>query len=324
MQILKKLSLLTVGASFLASSLMAQTFKVLTPPDPNSIPLLVLEAKQKLFLGKDTLKVAKAPSGDISAMKAIMNDKKVDVALFNFIAGGKFYSQGIDHLRLAGVHVWGGVGILSKKEIKPNDWKALKKTRGFALPAIKTPPHMFAMAAMKKNGLNPKRDVKIAGMGPAVAFNTMSMKNRAPSFVLAPEPLLSIVLFKQEKENWEQKYHIFADSAKAITGKSGATPLGAFWIIDDKTKNINNLIDGFNKAIQYINNPANKKEVAQIIAKGFKKHFGQKVPPKVFENTLDRGILKLQFKDAKTVKKQVMKFWSSKGIKVDENIFYKK
>ena len=322
MQIIKKFTLGTVGVMFLTSTLLGQTFKVLTPPDPNSIPLLVLEAKQKEFLGADKLKIAKAPSGDISAMKAIMNDKKVDVALFNFIAGGKFYSQGISHLRLAGVHVWGGVGILSKIQIKPNDWKALKDTRGLSLPAIKTPPHMFAMSAMKKNGLNPKRDVKIAGMGPAVAFNTMSMKSRAPSFALAPEPLLSIVLFKQEKENWEQKYHIFADSAKAITGKSGATPLGAFWIIDD-TKKMDNLIKGFSEAIKYINNPANKTEVAKIVAKGFKKHFGQKVPAKVFENVLDRGILKLDFKNSTQVKKQVIKFWNKKGIKVDENIFYK-
>ncbi len=321
MQMIKRLGFLTISATLLASSLLAENFKVLTPPDPNSIPLLVLEAKQKEFLGTDTLQIAKAPSGDISAMKAIMNDKKVDVALFNFIAGGKFYSQGIDHLRLAGVHVWGGVGILSKTQIKPSDWKALKGTRGLSLPAIKTPPHMFAMVAMKKNGLNPKKDVKVAGMGPAVAFNTMSMKNRAPSFVLAPEPLLSIVLFKQEKENWEQKYHIFADSAKAITGKAGATPLGAFWIIDDR-KDMRNLIKGFSDAIKYINNPVNKREVAKIVAKGFKKHFGQKVPAKVFENVLDRGILKLDFKNSVKVKKQVTRFWNKKGIKVDENIFY--
>ncbi len=312
---------LAIGASLLASSLLAQNFKVLTPPDPNSIPLMVLEAKQKEFLGTDTLQIAKAPSGDISAMKAIMNDKKVDVALFNFIAGGKFYSQGIDHLRLAGVHVWGGVGILSKKDIVANDWAALKGTRGLSLPAIKTPPHMFGMAAMKKYGLNPKKDIKVAGMGPAVAFNTMSRKNRAPSFVLAPEPLLSIVLFKQQKENWEQKYHLFADSAKAITGNSGTTPLGAFWIVNDK-KNMDNLIYGFEKAITFINNPKNKKEVAKIVAKGFKKHFGQKVPPKVFENVLDRGVLKLNFKDAKFVKGIVTKFWKSKGIKVDDKIFY--
>ncbi|MEA1914331.1 MAG: hypothetical protein U9N30_03350 [Campylobacterota bacterium] len=319
---MKKLSLLTLGTLLLTSSLMAQNFKVLTPPDPNSIPLLVLEAKQQEFLGTDTLSIAKAPSGDISAMKAIMNDKKVDVALFNFIAGGKFYAQGINHIKLAGVHVWGGVAILSKKQIQPNDWAALKGTKGLSLPAIKTPPHMFAMSAMQKNGLNIKKDIKVAGMGPAVAFNTMSRKNRAPSFVLAPEPLISIVLFKQEKENWEQKYHLFADSSVAITGKQGASPLGAFWIVDD-TKKMDNLIKGFDQAINYINNPQNHKEVAQIIAKGFKKHFGQKVPAKVFESTLTRGVLKLQFKDSRTVAVQLQEFWNKKGINVDANIFYK-
>ena len=90
MKISSKLSILTVGATLLASSLVAENFKVLTPPDPNSIPLMVLEAKQKEFLGTDTIKITKAPSGDISAMKAMMNDKKVDVALFNFIAGVSF------------------------------------------------------------------------------------------------------------------------------------------------------------------------------------------------------------------------------------------
>lgn len=319
---LKKITLLSMGVALLTTATMAESFKVLTPPDPNSIPLLVLEAKQKEFLGTDELIVAKAPSGDISAMKAIMNGKKADVALFNFIAGGKFYSQGIKHLRLAGVHVWGGVGILSKDSIKKNDWSALKGTKGLAIPAIKTPPHMFGVSAMQKNGLNPKKDIKVAGMGPAVAFNTMSMAERAPSFVFAPEPLLSIILFKQQKDNWEQKYHLFADSSVAITGKSGSMPLGAFWIVNDN-KNVDNLISGFEKSIAFINDPKNKKEVAKIVALGFNKYFAQKVPQKVFEDVLDAGVLKLDFRDSKTVKQQVTKFWDKKDIKVDENIFYK-
>jgi len=319
---MKRFKLVALIGILFASSAAAQTFKVLTPPDPNSIPLMVLKAKEKELLGADTMEIVKAPSGDMSAMKAIMNSKSVDVALFNFISGGKFYSQGINHLRLAGVHVWGGVGIPSKAEIDAGDWSTLKGTKGISIPGIKTPPHIFGMSAMKKHGLNPKKDVKIAGMGPAIAFTTMSQKNRAPSFVLAPEPLISIILFKQKKENWEQKYHLFADSSKAITGKSGKTPLGAFWIVNDKAENIDKLIYGFEKAITFINNPANNKEVAKIVAKGFKQHFGQKVPPKVFEGALNRGVLKLQFKDSKFIEKTVKKFWKKKKIEVDDAIFY--
>ncbi|MGM0623459.1 MAG: hypothetical protein ACQESH_05490 [Campylobacterota bacterium] len=316
-----KAVVLSLATALFATAAVAETFKVLTPPDPNSIPILVLEAKQKEFLQKDTLQIAKAPSGDISAMKAMMNDKKADVALFNFLAGGKFYSEGISHLRLAGVHVWGGVGILSKNSIAPNDWNALKNTHGLSIPAIKTPPHMFGSEAMVQNRLHPQKDIKVAGMGPAVAFNTMSRKNRAPAFVFVPEPLLSIILYKQQQENWEQKYHLFADSSVGITGKKGALPLGGFWIIDD-TKDSDALIKGFQKAIEYINDPSNQKEVAQIVAKGFKKHFGQNVPPQVFENVLNREVLQLSFKNDTHTQKTVTKAWSDKGIIVDENIFY--
>ena len=299
---------------------IAGEYLILTPPDPNSIALFVLRAKAAEFLPEGvSIKIKSAPGGDVAAMKAMMVKGDVDYALFNATAGGKFYSQGITNIKMAGTHIWGGVGILSKVEIAPGDWQALKGKNGFATPGIKTPPHMLSSMAMKKNGVNPKVDVMVAGTGPSVAFKQMARKASAPDFVMLPEPLLSIALFKQKKQEWEQKYHLFANSVTEVNGFG--VPLGSFWIVN-QTPATNAIINGFEKAINYVNDPANRDEVAGIVSKGFGEQFGMKLPPKLFAGMLDRGMLNMQFRDSVTVKKQVRGMWKKAGFKVDDGIFY--
>jgi ABC-type nitrate/sulfonate/bicarbonate transport system substrate-binding protein len=301
----------------------AREIRVLTPPDPNSIPLMVLEEKTDAFLPKDTtLKIVVAPAGDVSAMKAIMAQKKADIGLFNFLAGGKFYSQGIKNIRLAGVHVWGGIAILSKRSIKAGDWKALNGKTAIAVPAVKTPPYVFAMMAAKKNGADPK-SLKVVGMGPAIAMNKMRMKAGSPDFVMVPEPLLSIMLHKQEKENWEQKYHLFADTARAVS--PSGVPLGAFWIIDgENAPAYDEIIYGFEKAIDFVNDPANSKEVAEITSRGFKTHFNMVVPPSAFEQMVNRGNLKLKFRESSQITEVLKVYWRQKKTALDDQIFYER
>ncbi len=299
----------------------AREIKVMTPPDPNSIPLMVLEAKSQEFLpAGDTIKLVIAPAGDVSAMKAIMVQKKADIGLFNFLAGGKFYSQGITNLRLAGIQVWGGIAILSKDNITPGDWSAMSGKTAISIPAIKTPPYLFAMQAAKKHGVDPK-SIKVVGMGPAIAMNKMRLKKEAPDFVMVPEPLLSILLMKQEKENWEQKYHLFSDPAQDLSSRG--IPLGAFWIIDgDNAVSYDEVIYGFEQAIDFVNNPANAMEVAEISSQGFKKYFGMSVPAEAFSAMLQNGLLKLDFREAQQVAGTLKRFWKQRKTEVDPHIFY--
>lgn len=299
----------------------AREIKVMTPPDPNSIPLMVLEAKSQEFLPSGMIiKPVVAPAGDVSAMKAIMAQKKADIGLFNFLAGGKFYSQGITNLRLAGVQVWGGIAILSKKNITPGDWSSMSGKTAITIPAVKTPPYVFAMQAAKKHGVDPK-SLKVVGMGPAIAMNKMRLKKGAPDFVMVPEPLLSILLMKQEKENWEQKYHLFSDPAQDLSSRG--IPLGAFWIIDgDNAAAYDEVIYGFEKAIDFVNNPANAMAVAEISSRGFKKHFGMSVPAEAFSAMLSKGLLKLDFREAQQVSGALKKIWKQRKTEVDPHIFY--
>jgi len=310
----------TATATADAKPAIAGEYTVMTPPDPNSIALFVLQNKAAEFLPEGvSIKIKSAPGGDVAAMKAMMVKGEVDYALFNATAGGKFYSQGITNIKMAGTHVWGGVGILSKVEIAPGDWQALKGTSGFATPAIKTPPHMLSSMAMMKNGVNPKTDIMVAGAGPGVAFKQMARKASAPDFIMLPEPLLSIALFKQNKQEWEQKYHLFANSVAQINGFG--VPLGSFWVVND-TPATNAIIYGYEKAINYVNDPANREEVGAIVAKGFATEFGMKLPPKLFIDMLNRDMLKLKFRDAVTVKGAVRGMWKKAGFKVDDGIFY--
>ena len=126
------------------------TLTVVTPPDPNSIPLLLLYAKQDEWLKGDVpvkLQVKLAPAGDPSAMKALIQNRDADFAFFNSLGGRKMYEEGQKHIRLVGLHVWRGVYILTPQDVK--DWKELNGAKGVAVPGVKTPPHIIAQKALK-------------------------------------------------------------------------------------------------------------------------------------------------------------------------------
>lgn len=308
-------------ASTLSVHAKPKEYTFLSPPDPNAISLMVLQKKAKEFFGHDVkINIQTAPGGDVAAMKAIMTKRSVDYALFNVMGGGFFYSKGLTHLKLGGVQIWGGVAILTKKEIKPKDWKALKGKKGLSVPAVNTPPYMLSLMAMKKNGVS-KKDVQIAGTGPGVAFKQMSRKSSAPDFVVMPEPLISIALFKQQKEKWEQHYHLFADSVREVS--SSGVPLGSFWIVKG-SKDTPAVIDAFAKAVDYTNNPKNRKEVIKIASEGFSKTFKLKVPEKVFADMFSRDLYKAKFKEGRSVEKQIRKMWKNRNINPDSGIFYSK
>lgn len=126
-------------------------FRVSTPPDPNIVPLAVLRAKAEEWMPGVDIELVTAPAGDPGAMRAMIQKKSVDFALFNSIGGSKFYSAGLDNLRIMGVHVWKGVYLLARDDVRE-----IGELRGKTLasvPAVQTPPHQFAMKALKMHGV---------------------------------------------------------------------------------------------------------------------------------------------------------------------------
>jgi hypothetical protein len=303
--------------------------RVATPPDPNSLPLLLLKHYERTWLNSSDLRVTidvmQAPGGDPSAMRALIHGRKADVVLFNFLGAAKFYSLGEKHIRICGVHVWRGVYILTWSNI--SDWGQLNGAKGIAVPGINTPPHIWAVMVLKKHNVT----VKFTGMGPGSAlFSLLSDPERAPKIVVAPEPLASLILLKEKAENWPIKYKVFADTAKEINPKG--VPLGAVNLINPdllndpaKRKAVELFIKGIERAINCLNNPptcnATAQELSKILAQEFYKTFGMKVPPKLFEIIISQHRIGYDYRPSLEVK-NVLLLWLQKfKINVDDKVF---
>lgn len=291
---------------------MARDVRFMTRPNGESLPLFILKAKAAEFLPEGINVVLVPTPRTPEAVMMGLKNKDVDYAPVFHMLGAKLHTMGLTHLRLAGVHGWAGVGILSKTSIKPGDWAALKGTAGLATPGVQTPPHMMSAQAMKKNGINPRQDVMFAGTSVHNAFDQMASVDNAPDWVIIPEPQLSHGMIRMKKQQWPTQYHLFADPVRALSDKG--MPLGSFWIVGDQP-DAEAVIAGFDKAVDYMMNPANRHEVARIIASGFSETFGKRPPPKVFDDMLARGLLKLEFKLAGPLEAKLREMWSSKGIK---------
>lgn len=299
---------------------------VVTPPDPNSVPLLLLKAYENEWLSKNgyevNLKIKLAPSGDPSAMKALLHKKQADIGLFNNLGAAKFYAQGEKHLKLIGVHVWRGVYILTWENIM--DWKQLDGKKGIAIPAIKAPPHIWAMKALKKHNVM----VQFIGtrMG-QVLFTTLSRPNKSVPVVVAPEPAITMILMKQKKENWPVKYKVFADPAKEIN--PNGVPLGAMIIVNDTFANSENgrkvietFIEGYKKAINEVKNKGKIDNNSKILVSKWKETFNQNLPPQFFKMLLSSNRLGLNFRRSGKIKEELLKVYKEFGIKVDDGFFY--
>lgn len=309
------LSLCVFGGPVLAGDVGFMCF-----PNAQSVPLMVLRAKAAEFLPAGTNIVIKHPKHSPQAIATFLKTKQVDFASINSGLGAKLYSKGLKHLKLAGVHIWGGVGILSKTHIKPGDWEALKGTTGLAVPGLGATPAKLSMMALKLHGLKLKQDLTITGSNPHNAFSLMREEFTAPDFVIIPEPQLSHGLLAMKKQNWEQKYHLFADAVKSVT--AFGVPIGSLWVVNEN-KDTMAIVRGFERAVAYTMDPKNRSEVVKIVAAGWKEVFSKRPPAAVFEAALKRGLLNMRFKHAPAIERKMMMVWEKMGVRPDSGVFYR-
>jgi len=302
-----------------APAAFAKDVRFLIKPSGGSLPLFVLQAKAADFLPKGTNIVFKADAKGKEDIVKALKTKSVDYTPMFHGMGAMLHSKGLKHLKLAGIHAWGGVAILSKTSIAPGDWTALKGTMGLITPGIKTPPHKTAMAAMMVQGVNPKADLMFAGSTPGNAFAQMKSADNAPDFVVMAEPQLSHGLIKMKKGNWPTQYHVFADTVRSVS--HFGMPLSGLWIVGEQ-EDAAAIVAGFDKAVDYMFDPANRVEVAAIISQGFTDAFGKNAPPKVFENMLERGLLRMDFKSAAAMEAKMRMVWAKGGMSPSRDIIW--
>ncbi len=287
------LMLLLVGGAF------ADTFTITVPADPNALPVFVLMEKQARFLPDDQIELIESPAGDPSAMRAMIQAKKMDFAFFNIVGGANFIVNGMPQLKLVGPWVWRGVYLLMP--VESADITGLNGKNVLVAPSLSTPPHIINQKALAKRGIAPKF---LAGGSGMALFSQLADPGRAPAGVAAPEPMISMILTKQKAEAWRQQWRIAFDPTETL---GGDIPLGALWQVHAgvSAAGRNRLSAALTAAAAYTTDPANRAEVAAIGAKGYATLFKTPIPAPVFVAILENSRVQWRLDLSEGAKKRV-------------------
>ncbi|ABM60994.1 hypothetical protein [Halorhodospira halophila] len=254
----------------------SQEIRVGLPPDPNAVPLFILEQRQDDLLPDFELELVRNPAGDPSAMRAMVQDGRIDFAFFNLIGGVRFVEGGLEQLELVAPWVWQGIYLLT-----PADRSEPEKADGrqvFAAPGVSTPPHVVTERALGARGIEPE----FASTGAGMALLAQARHpQRAPAGIAAPEPLVSLILHRQEAEDWEQQWAIGLDPAEDLEDQLDVrVPLGAIWSVGDQANQEQReaLMDGVEAATAWLTDPENQEEAAEMAAQRFDTFFDMPIP----------------------------------------------
>ena len=271
------LALLLAGAG----SAHADDIRLSLPPDPNALPVFVLMEKQEAFLPGDRLQLVANPSGDPSAMRAMVQARRMDFALFNLVGGTRFIQGGLEGLHLVGPWVWRGIYLLT-----PESSAGLEALDGKAVlvsPGVSTPPHIVTQKALQRVQVEAKF---VTGGSGAVLLNQLSTPERAPAAMAAAEPQVSLILHRQQAEEWAQRWKVALDPADAL---GGAVPLGALWQVHEAVDPAlrERLVEGLKRAAAWAQDPRNHAEAARIGARGYQAMFRLPIPEAALRDMLD-------------------------------------
>ncbi|MFP4639244.1 MAG: hypothetical protein ACLFMY_02255 [Guyparkeria sp.] len=276
---LARLSALPLVLLFAIPSQAAE-IRLSLPPDPNALPVFVLEAKQERFLPEDDLKLVSNPAGDPSAMRAMIQARRVDFALFNLIGGVRFHAGGLRDISLVTPWVWRGIYLL--QPVEDNDLEELDGQRVLVAPGTSTPPHVVTEEVLTDMGIRPEF---VTGGAGTVLMEQLRDPKRAPAGVAAPEPLVSQILDRQEAQDWDQRWEIRLDPAEQLGGE---IPLGALWQahpdVDPEVRE--RLVAALDEVANWLEDPANHDEAAAIAAAGYGSFFRMPVPESTFRGLL--------------------------------------
>lgn len=275
-----RLLALALSLCLLAAPVGAADIRLSLPPDPNALPIFVLEAKQAQFLPEDELTLISNPAGDPSGMRAMIQARRVDFTLFNLIGGVRFLQGGLQDLTLVTPWVWRGIYLLQPVEAGPLD--ALHQQRVLVAPGTSTPPHVVTERALAGMQIHPEF---VTGGSGAVLMEQLRTPGRAPAGIAAPEPLVSLILHRQEAQEWEQRWEIRLDPAQPL---GGSIPLGALWQahpdVDPAIRE--RLVTALTKVAGWLEDPANHAEAAAIGAAGYRDFFRMPIPEATFREML--------------------------------------
>ena len=128
--------------------------------------------------------------------------KDIDFMAIPINVAANLYNKGVD-LKLLNVSIWGNYGIVSSN---PNI-KSIKDLKGqtLAVPSRGDMPDIIIQKLLKENGMDYKKDIKIAYMPTPIDGLAMVAKGKIENAFL-PEPALSMAILKAK--NLKRKLYL--------------------------------------------------------------------------------------------------------------------
>ncbi|WP_251859757.1 ABC transporter substrate-binding protein [Clostridium sp. Marseille-Q2269] len=296
------------------SSSKKEKIKIATLKGPTGMGMVKLIEENKddydisLFDAPDQL-VSKIVSGEVDGAAVPSNLASV---LYNKTKG---------KVQLVGVNT---LGVLSIVE-NGNTIKSIKDLKGQTIYATGkgATPEFILNYILKKNGLDPEKDVKIEYKAQHNDLATLVASKKAKIAVL-PEPFVTIV--KTKNKDLKVQLDLTKEWKKLSNGE-GKLTMGALIFrkdfIDKRDKDVETFINNYKKSVQFVND--NNKEAGKLIEKN-----GIIPNAKIAEIAIPK--CNIVFIDAKNSKNSLEKFYNilkendpkSIGGKLpDENFYYK-
>ncbi len=229
-------------------------------------------------------------------LRAMIMRGEIDFMAIPINVGANLYNKGVN-LQLLNVSIWGNYGIVSSN---PNI-KSIKDLKGksLAIPSRGDMPDIVIQKLLKANGLDYKKDLKLAYMPTPIDGLSMVVKGRIESAFL-PEPALSMAILKSKKSDKKLKIAInIQDEYKKVFQTDKTFPQVGFAVMG-KNRNDKKLIERFvteykKSMIWYQNYP---KKASEIVVKHL---------PMLNQKAVAMGIknITIKTKTAKEAKKEI-------------------
>ncbi|MDD4888067.1 MAG: hypothetical protein PHO64_14320, partial [Thiomonas sp.] len=223
--------------------------------------------------------------------------------------GVRFVQSGLRDIHLVSPWVWRGIYLLTPADAqgRPTPIAVLQGKTIAVSPGLSTPPQIVTQKALQHEGI--KADFIAAGSG-SVLMNLLRDPAKAPAGLAAAEPMVGVVLLRQQQENWPVRWAVALDPAQALGTE---IPLGALWQVGRKTSDAarGRFVAALQRAAQWANDPRNHAEAARIAARGYAEFFRQPVPEQAFENILKERRVVWRMDDVATAKPVVQRYLKS-------------
>lgn len=276
------------------------TLKIHHPPTlAFAAPFAVMAKTEPKIPGVEQTTYETWKSPDV--LRSLLANGKTSIAATPSYAGANLYNKGAK-VRLAGVTVWGLLHLIGP-EGAPADWSALKG-KTVAVPFKGDMPDLVFQFLLKKNGLDPQKDLNIAyfAQGSEVAGQLVTGK---ADYVVLPEHVATVAINKATKAGRKVKpvFDLQTEWAKATGQKSARIPQAGVVVYGDLPEKhpqaIGAALKGLDDAIKEVNK-ADQKTVATIAT-------ATKVPAPIVTKVIDR--LNLEYIPAKTAKPELERFY---------------